>query len=68
MNLEEEFAKLKRAYDNNEFEKIFNHKMGTLFLKLRSLSRTAILQELAKKLHVDISKVEIKNYLSTCSV
>lgn len=60
MNLKEEFTKLKKAYDENEFEIIFTHTLGILFLKLSSLSRSTILHELASKLKVDISEVENK--------
>lgn len=61
MNPHDEFKKLKKAYDENVFEVIFSHNMGILFLKLRSLSRNTLLQELAVKLNIDISKVENKN-------
>ncbi len=60
MSLNEEFKKLKKSYDENEFEEIFSHKLGILFLKLRSLSRNTLLQELANKLKIDVSQVENK--------
>jgi len=60
MALNDEFKKLKKAYDENEFETIFNHKLGILFLKLRSLSRNSLLQELSEKLDIDVSDVENK--------
>jgi hypothetical protein len=58
MDLKQEFKILKRHYDDNEFEEIFNHKLGIHFLKMRSLSRNAILKELAEKLGIDVSDVE----------
>jgi len=60
MNLNQEFKKLKEYYDDNKFEKIFINKFGTYFLKMRSLSRSLILKELAKKLKIDISDVETR--------
>ncbi len=60
MTLNDEFKKLKKAYDENEFEVIFKHKLGILFLKLRSLSRNSLLRELAEKLDTDISEIENK--------
>lgn len=60
MNFSKEFEKLKDAYDEDNFEFIFNHRLGIDFLKLRSLSRNTILQELAGKLGYDITGVEGK--------
>ncbi|MGB3458356.1 MAG: hypothetical protein WBB08_03465 [Halobacteriota archaeon] len=60
MDIKQEFKKLKRHYDDNEFEEILNHKLGIRFLKMRSLSRNAILKELAGKLKIDIIEVENK--------
>jgi len=60
MNLYDEFKKLKKAYNENEFEIIFSHQLGILFLKLRSLSRNTLLQELADELSIDISEIENK--------
>jgi hypothetical protein len=37
MDLEQEFRKLKRYYQENDFEKIFDHEFGTYFLKMRSI-------------------------------
>ena len=58
MDLKQKFKKLKRHYDDNEFDEILNHKLGIRFLKMRSLSRNAILKELAEKLKIDITEVE----------
>lgn len=60
MNLTQEFKKLKLYYQENEFEKIFNHEYGIYFLKMRSISRTNILDTLSKKLKIDISDVPKK--------
>ena len=60
MTLNDEFKKLKKAYDENEFDIIFNNKLGILFLKLRSLSRNSLLKELAEKLGIDVSQIENK--------
>mgnify|MGYP001249948725 CR=1 FL=1 len=58
MDLKQEFKTLKGYYEDNEFEKIFIHKLGIYFLKMRSLSRSTILKELAPKLKIDISNIE----------
>jgi len=60
MDLKQEFKKLKKSYDENEFDNIFSHSLGTHFLKMRSISRKALLEELAGKLEIDISDVESK--------
>ncbi len=57
MDLKQEFIKLKRHYQENEFEKIFEHELGIYFFKMRSLSRTGILRELGKELKIDISEI-----------
>lgn len=61
MDLREEFKKLKRYYNENDFEKIFTHKFGIYFLKMRSISRNNILKKLATKLQIDISGIPGKN-------
>lgn len=58
MELKQEFRKLKRYYEDNQFEEIFSHELGVYFLKMRSLSRTAILKELAERLSIDVSRAE----------
>jgi hypothetical protein len=60
MDLKKEFKILKRSYDDNNFEEIFNHPKGIYFLKMRSISRTVLLQSLAKKLFVDVSGIPNK--------
>ena len=57
MDFKQEFSKLKRYYQENDFEKIFNHELGIYFLKMRSISRSNILKELAKRLKIDVSGV-----------
>lgn len=57
MDFEQEFGTLKRYYEENDFEKIFKHELGIYFLKMRSISRSNILMELAKRLKIEISGV-----------
>ncbi len=57
MDLKQEFRKLKGYYQENDFDKIFNHELGIYFLKMRSISRSNILRELAKRLKIDTSGV-----------
>lgn len=58
MDLKQEFKKLKRNYDDNDFESIFQHEKGIYFLKMRSISRTALLKDLAEKLSIDIDELQ----------
>ncbi len=51
------FRQLSNAYSNNDFNTILNHQFGNYFLKLRSLSRTEILKQLADRLDVDVTGV-----------
>jgi len=55
-----EFNELLDAFDSNNFMFILSRERGTLFLKLRSLSRTNLLQELADELNIDVSNVNNK--------
>jgi len=55
-----EFNELLDAFDSNNFMFILSNKRGNLFLKLRSLSRTKLLQELADELDIDVSDVNNK--------
>jgi len=48
MNMRQEFRQLKRYYQENEFGKIFKHKLGIYFLKMRSISRVELLRRFAK--------------------
>ena len=51
------FQTLNKAYQNNEFESILTHEFGNYFLKLRSLSRTEILRQLAQSTNINIENV-----------
>lgn len=58
MSLNEDFWTLKRLYDENKFEEILQHDHGIYFLKLRSISRAAILRELGSEvLNIDCSGI-----------
>ncbi|MFA5782984.1 MAG: hypothetical protein WC868_12025, partial [Bacteroidales bacterium] len=56
--MQEIFRTLYRAYQNNEFETILNHQQGNYFLKLRSLSRTEILRQLADRAQINIENIQ----------
>lgn len=56
--MREIFRELNTAYQNNNFIVILNHQYGSYFLKLRSLSRTEILRELAQREEIDIQNVQ----------
>lgn len=52
------FRTLNSAYQNNEFKTILDHQHGNYFLKLRSLSRTEILRQLAERSNINIENVQ----------
>lgn len=52
------FRMLNSAYQNNKFETILDHQHGNYFLKLRSLSRTEILRQLAERSNINIENVQ----------
>ena len=52
-----DFSTLHQFYDENEFQKILEHKKGKYFLKLRSISRTELLKEFAQENKIDVSAV-----------
>jgi len=56
--MREIFRLLYKAYQNNEFDIILNHRHGNYFLKLRSLSRTEILRQLAERAQVNIDNIQ----------
>ena len=56
-NIKEEFRRLKRYYDEDDFEKLLKHKLGVYFLKMRSISRAPLLRRLANKVRIDITNV-----------
>lgn len=63
MHLKQEFRKLRRYYQENDFERIFDHELGIYFLKMRSISRSKILKKLAERSGIDISGISGKNLL-----
>lgn len=56
--MREIFLALSKAYKNNDFETILKHEYGNYFLKLRSLSRTEILKQLAETAEINIEAVQ----------
>jgi len=56
--MREIFRQLSNAYNNNDFSIILNNLLGNYFLKLRSLSRTEILRQLAQKTNIDIQNIQ----------
>lgn len=57
MDLLSEFRTLKNSYDDNEFDRILSHELGVYFLKIRSISRSALMRDLASGLRIDVSNV-----------
>jgi len=57
MDWQQEFIRLKRFYQENDFERIFDHQLGIYFLKIRSISRNSILRALARELKIDVAQV-----------
>ncbi len=57
MELPEEFVKLKNFYRDNRFEEILIHDLGIYFLKMRSVSRKALLEELAEKAKIELPEI-----------
>jgi len=57
MELSNEFIKLKSFYRDNKFEEILNHELGIYFLKMRSVSRKALLLELANNAKIDLPSI-----------
>lgn len=54
----ETFTILNRAYQNNDFNTILNHQLGNYFLKLRSLSRSDLLKQLALLNDINIDNIQ----------
>ncbi len=52
------FRQLSNAYNNNDFGIILNHQFGNYFLKLRSLSRTEILRQLAQRANINVQNIQ----------
>jgi len=58
------FTELENCFRNNDFPNIENDKRGIRFLKLRSISRKAILEEFCEIYNIDIENIESKHYFS----
>lgn len=56
----DKFRILRRFYRNNDFENLLNDDLGIYFLKMRSISRTRLLRELALDLGIDVSDISGK--------
>jgi hypothetical protein len=63
MDLANEFRILNQSFKDNRFNQIFGHKLGTYFLKMRSISRVPLLRELADRLQINVSTVKGSNRL-----
>jgi hypothetical protein len=50
----ENFKRLKKYFDNNQFPEIEQNQYGSRFLKLRSISRKTMLEEIATTKGIDI--------------
>ena len=61
MNIKEEFRRLKKYYDENDFEKLLKYKLGVCFLKIRSISRAPFLRRLANKVGIDVTNIPGKD-------
>lgn len=57
MNYGKEFIRLKNLYRDNKFEEILTHEIGIYFLKMRSVSRKALLEDLSEKAEIDLPKI-----------
>ncbi|MBN1638071.1 MAG: hypothetical protein JW866_03835 [Ignavibacteriales bacterium] len=49
MELGKEFIRLKNFYRDNKFDEILNHEFGIYFLKMRSVSRKVLLEDLSER-------------------
>ncbi len=56
------FAELDRCFRNNDFPSIENDNRGIRFLKLRSMSRKATMEEFCKIHNIDIEKLGSREY------
>ncbi|KAF3983922.1 MAG: hypothetical protein HFP81_04680 [Methylococcales symbiont of Hymedesmia sp. n. MRB-2018] len=57
------FAELEKAFRNNDFPLIENDDKGIRFLKLRSMSRKATIEEFCETQNIDLDGFKSKNYL-----
>lgn len=58
------FKELEQAFRNNDFPKIENDDRGIRFLKLRSLSRKATIEEFCTLHDINLEGIKSKNYFS----
>ncbi len=58
------FKELDKAFRINDFPKIENDSRGIRFLKLRSMSRKATMEEFCECHHINIGEANSKNYFS----
>ncbi len=57
------FAELEKAFRNNDFPLIENDDRGIRFLKLRSMSRKATMEEFCEIHNIDLDGLKSKDYL-----
>ena len=57
MELNREFVQLKNLYRDNKFEEILTSEIGIYFLKMRSVSRKTLLENLAEKAKIVLPKI-----------
>jgi hypothetical protein len=57
MELSKEFVKLKNLYRDNKFEEVLTSEIGIYFLKMRSVSRKILLENLAENANIDLPKI-----------
>lgn len=58
------FNTLRRLYDNNQFSALLNDPDGVYWLKLRSVSRLAQLQDLCQRVGIDCEGLPGRQLLS----
>lgn len=58
------FRELDRAFRNNDFPTIENDSRGIRFLKLRSMSRKATMEEFCELHQIDIEGINARDYFS----
>ncbi len=56
------FTELNNCFRTNNFPRIENDNRGIRFLKLRSMSRKATMEEFCELHHIDIQNLNSKNY------
>lgn len=59
-----EFNELDRCFRNNDFPSIENDNRGIRFLKLRSMSRKATMEEFSQIHYIDIENINSRGYFS----